>query len=280
MIACYDLSRCPPTYDAVAFLALAEGERRRRGEDYIHVRILPGPADGFRADSLWPHTLEARALVRDRVLVPLCRLLPSVRSVEVSPTRRHVGEWGHGEYYVGLPRILEALRAGLRPLRAVVARSHASGLITFTLREAEHWPLRNSRTAEWAAAARELSARGWNVIVLRDAARAAEVLEGCRTSSLHATDLSSRANLYARAALNVGVCNGPMWMSIFMGAPTLMMRPTTNAAGGCYDESFYSRHGLSRGAQLPSSPPHQRLCWEDDTYDNIMRAVREFLGNV
>lgn len=287
MIACYDLARCPPTYDAVAFLALAEQERLRRGEDHIDIRILPGPEGGFRADGLgtWPHSIEERVRVRDRVLVPLCRLLPSARSVELAPDRRGLaGEWGFGAYHVGLEKILGALRAGLRPLRLL--RSPTPGmfarstpLVTFTLREAEHHPLRNSRVEEWVAAALVLQERGYRVIVVRDA-HAAHLDIGNHLSQSQAAScgIAERALLYPFANLNVGISNGPMWMSIFMDAPTLMLRPTTNAAGGCYDDAFYAQMGLPRGSQLPASPPHQRLCWEDDTCENIVRAVEEMLG--
>lgn len=276
MIACYDLARCPPTYDAVAFLALAEVERKRRGDEHIDVRILPGPAGGFRRDSLWPHLVEERVKLRDSVLVPLCHLLPSVRSVEVAPDRRPLAsEWGAGQYYIGLPQILEALRAGARLLgHRGVRHPH---LITLTLREADHWPLRNSRVEEWARAARELEGLGWQVVVIRDSAHAGEPLDGVTTDSIASRDLLARALLYRWAGLNVGVSNGPMWLSIFMDAPTLMLRPTTHAAGGCYDNHYYARCGLPPGSQLPTSPPHQRLVWEEDTCGNIVRAVEEML---
>lgn len=282
MIACYDLARCPPTYDAVAFLALAERERLRRGADHLDVRVLPGPLSGFRADGFgtWPHTAEGRALVRDEVLLPLCRLLPSVRSAQLACSRQeHAGEWGFNENLIGLPRIVEALKAGCRPLRATPS-TRAAGLVTITLREAAHHPLRNSNLEEWVAAALELRAEGWDVVVVRDTARAYERLAGLRTDSGASVNLGARARLYARAALNVGVCNGPVWMSIFMGAPTLMIRPVTDAAGGCYDSAFYARFGLPRGSQLPTSPAHQRMVWEEDRREVIVDAVRKMLEEV
>jgi hypothetical protein len=276
MIACYDLARCPPTYDVVAFLAHAELERVRRGEEHIDLHVLPGPVGGFRRDSLWPRTVEERVQLRDRVLAPLCRLLPSARSVTVDRDRTAEG-YGKGEYLVGLPAIVRVLEQGCRPLRAVIRNPRHYGLITFTLREAEHHPLRNSRTDEWAEAARVLGRRGHTVSVVRDAHRARESLGDVPTIASAALDISMRAQLYSHASLNVGVSNGPMWMSIFMDAPTLMLRPTTNAAGGCYDDKFYARCGIQRGAQLPASPPHQRLCWQEDTCDNIVRAVEDTL---
>ena len=87
MIACYDLMHCPPTYDVVAFLALAERQRMRLGETHVDLHILPGPLGGFRQDLLWPHSIVERVDLREKVLVPLCWLLPAVRSVEVRSDR-------------------------------------------------------------------------------------------------------------------------------------------------------------------------------------------------
>lgn len=275
MIACYDLARCPPTYDVVAFLALAERERRRRGAYHLDIRVLPGPLSGFRADGFgtWPHTVEGRIHMRDEVLLPLCRLLPSVRSAEVAPRRlEYAGEWGFNENLIGLPRIVEALKSGCRPLRAPISL-RSDVLVTFTLREAAHHPLRNSNLEEWVAAALQLQAMGWDVVVVRDTARAHEQLAGLRIDPRASTNLEARARLYARASLNIGVCNGPMWMSIFMDAPTLMIRPTTDAAGGCYDSAFYARFGLPPGSQLPTSGAHQRLVWEEDRQEVIIDMV-------
>lgn len=280
MIACYDLARCPPTYDAVAFLALAERERLRRGAGHLDIRVLPGPLSGFRADGFgtWPHTVEGRTHVRDAVLLPLCRLLPSVRSAQLARSRQeHAGEWGFNENLIGLPRIVEALKSGCRPLRAYASRLLFRPLVTITLREAAHHPLRNSNLEEWAAAALQLQASGLDIVVVRDTARANVRLAGLRVDPQASMNLEARARLYGRASLNVGVCNGPMWMSIFMDAPTLMIRPVTDAAGGCYDSAFYARFGLPRGSQLPTSPAHQRLVWEEDRRGVIVGAVRKML---
>lgn len=284
MIACYDLARCPPTYDAVAFLALAELERLRRQEPRLDIFILPGPADGFRRDSLWPYTVEERIHLRDNVLIPLCRLLPSASSVGTGDTRwlTQMGKehWGYNEYHIGLPVIVSALKQGSRPLRAQFPSPVFPGpkLVTFTLREAEHYPLRNSHTPEWVAAADILVRKGLDVCFVRDTAWASKHITGHNNAQYAPHRIDDRARLYSRAALNVGISNGPMWMSIFMDAPTLMLRPTTNEAGGCYDDTFYSRYGIRRGDQLPTSPPHQRLVWEEDTCENIVRAVEDMLG--
>lgn len=278
MIACYDLARCPPTYDVVAFLAHAELERVRRREEHLDIHILPGPASGFRRDSLWPRSIEERVHMRDNVLVPLCRLLPSVRSVTVDADRSVEG-WGKDAYNISLPAIVRALQQGCRPLRyqgAAVPNALGPGTyITFTLREAEHHQLRNSRVEEWEESWGKLARAGHRILIIRDAAKYNEQPTSCQTEA--PVNLHVRAQLYANAKLNVGISNGPMWMSIFMDAPTLMLRPTTNEAVGCYDDRFYAKWGVPRGSQLPNSPPHQCLVWEEDYADNIVRAVEGML---
>ena len=278
MIACYDLSCCPPTYDVVAFLAHIELERLSRGADEIELHILPGPDGGFRRDGLWPRTIGEREALRERVLVPLCRMLPSVSRVSVDRDRG-LTVVGRGERWISLPEIMSVLRRGSRPLRAPAPAPRRPGLVTFTLREAAHHPLRNSRAEEWAEAVRVLG-QWFDVVVVRDALKSREPVPGIPTDPQASEEVHRRAQLYSQAALNVGICNGPMWMSIFMDAPTLMLRPVTDAAGGCYDSSFYAKHGLPRGAQLPTSPPHQRLVWEDDARDNIVRAVTDMMENL
>lgn len=276
MRACYDLRRCPPTYDVVAFLAHLDIERRSRGVHEIDLYFRSGPVGGFRRDNLWPHTTEERVHMREEVLKPLCCMLPGVRLQEGEPPD---DAWGLGHYVIGLPGILGALRAGCRPLRAPLQSETVPGLVTFTLREAEHHRLRNSRVDEWVAAAEVLRRQGLRVEIVRDTARCRQSLpdrtHSCGTAAWY---LPARANLYASAELNVGISNGPMWMAIFMDVPVVMLRPTTNEAQGCYDDRFFISCGMRPGEQLPTSPPYQRLVWEEDTRDNIVRAVDGALG--
>ena len=276
MLAVYDLECNPPTYDVVAFLALAEIERKRLGDEYIDLHILPGPVGGFRRDSLWPRSIEERVALRENVLVPICHLLPSVRSVTVHDDRAYCfgGVFGYGQRKISFPAMMEAFKAGSRPLRT----THwpvPSKLITLTLREAEHHPLRNSQVHEWVAAADELEGLGYEVTIIRDTLKGVEPLGKC-TVSYAACDLGNRAWLYANSVLNIGISNGPMWMALFMDVPTLMLRPCEAGPSG-YTAKYFERCGVPKNGQLPTSPPYQRLVWKDDTCENIVQAVEEMM---
>lgn len=273
MIACYDLKRCPPTFDAISFIALAEAERLRRQDAHIEFFILPGDRHGFRNDLLWPHSQLERVELRNGVLLPLFALLPSMTSCSVLENRPEwaLAQYGANQYSVGLQNILKALRVGQRPLRAAQNTSNPK-LITITLREAEHHVKRNSNTDAWVTAALILRGRGYRVVFVRDTLKAAEPIPSFEIDERASRNLAVRASLYASAYLNLGISNGPMWMALFMNAPVLMLRPTTNEAGGCYDDRFFKSCGLERGSQLPNSPLHQRLVWESDTKENILSA--------
>lgn len=283
LAACYDLSCNPPTYDAVSFLALLEHQRLQRGYDEIKLYVKPGPVGGFRKDSLWPRSIPERMEMKEKVLIPLLCNLPSVKTVHVSPLVP-VDALALGQRWISLPNIVKALKLGMRPLRCSVDVNLGvpSKLITFTLREAEHWPLRNSRTDEWVRAAHVLARRGFHIIIIRDTHKKDDRLQlsssNILVSSMASTDLTFRSCLYSKSCLNVGVNNGPMWMAIFMGVPVLMLRPTTNEARGCYDDTFFRKFGLPPGSQLPTSPENQRLVWEEDFHEVIVQHVEEMVS--
>lgn len=280
MIACYDLANCPPTYDVVAFLAMAEKHRLEVGADGIELHLLPGPVGGFRRDSLWPHSIEEREALLQKIVVPMCGMLPSVKGVYRDKVRppEIAGAYGHDQYLISLPRIIEAYRAGIRPLRAKPGLKAKKDRITFTLRESAHHPQRNSNLQEWLSAARILRDRGFTVFIIRDTLKAHEDLPGgFYTAAGAAADLQFRAQVYGSSVLNVGVNNGPMWFALFLDVPVLMLKPVTDSMGGCYGTHYFTRCGIRRGGQLPNAPTHQRLVWQEDTAANIVNAVKDML---
>ena len=118
LAAYYDLARSPPTYDVVSFLCAVEGERILRGENYVDIFFLPGPDDGFRKDKVWPFTIAERERMRDKVAVPICRLLPSARSVQLFKGNRPTKGLGVGQTLHMWREFVEGCRKGIRPLRA------------------------------------------------------------------------------------------------------------------------------------------------------------------
>lgn len=269
--ACYDLSVCPPTYDVVSWLTKVELDRVSLGYEFVDVYIFPGPAGGFRVDTVWPRSIPERVKLREQVLVPMCYLLPSVRNVIVCKHHQAHVTYGVGKRWISLQFYAGLLAQGLRPLRILTGPKDPK-LITITLREAEHHPKRNSNVDEWVKTAHYLQRIGYRVVIIRDTHRAVIPLPGLETSPRASLQLFERASLYSRALLNLGVNNGPMWMAIAMNAPVLMLKPTTEM-GGCYNAAFFEKCGIPRGSNLPGSPSHQRMIWEEDIADVILREV-------
>jgi hypothetical protein len=299
VIACYDLARCPPTYDVVSWLVLAEVERLKRGEEYIDVRLMAGPNGGFRNNTLWPNSVEERQELLNKIVVPMCELLPSVKSVmpvEFKDRATLMGQFGYGHYLISLKNIVKGMQANCRPLRAVgvwddprqakylgYEEPDERKIVTITLRESDHHLRRNSKMKEWLRVAEWLEDRKYRVIIIRDTSKAKKPLDQLfETSEESAIYLHERALLYSVAVMNLGVSNGPMWMALSMNLPVLMMRPTTESLGACYNSAFFKMCGVPVGGQLPNSPPYQRLVWNDenDRAEDTIKAFDDLMDSL
>lgn len=278
-VACYDLARNPPTYDAVAFIVQV-AERFGFGAP-VTINIAPGPADGFRDDKLWPYCPGQRSATLRDIVVPLFKLLPGA-TVEYG---RREG-WGAGQYTIPWRNFVRCNAKGIRPLRAgaisgVCGPRLVPKRVTITLREAEHWPERNSDVIGWRIAADEMRRQGYEVIIVRDTHRACEPFYSqdgpFATNPDAATRLGARARLYESAACNMFVSNGPAWLCMALDAPTLVLKPTCEALGRCYDSAWFKRCSIEPGGQFPNTAPYHRLVWQDDTADNIVRAFNTFM---
>lgn len=272
----YDLARCPPTYDVVAFLSHLEIARHWHGEDEVEIGILPGPVHGFRQDTLWPQDVAVRRSMLERIVVPMCRMLPKVTTVTVHTKREGAKGIGVGAYIVGLKQHVEALKAGIRPLRVAETVPRDPRLVTITLREAEHWPERNSNVAEWIEAARRIERAGFRVELVRDTSHADERIGEFASWPAASRDLVARAQLYRSAVCNLGVSNGPMWFAVALDAPMLMVKPVTET-GRTNGSAYFARCGVPPGSQLPTSPKYQRIAWVEDAADEIERAFGSFM---
>lgn len=280
-IACYDLSKCPPTYDIVSFLLQAELRRLELGEPHMEVHILPGPVFGFRVDNLWPRSPRSRRSILRNIVLPICSLLPSARGATThfkSPENLR-GAFGYGEYRIGLVPFYEAYAREIRPLRAPPVEK-IPNLITITLREAEHWPERNSRNEEWLSAARSLRAIGFRVVVIRDTRLADEPFEDFETAPEASRSIAKRAEIYTAALCNLMISNGPTQFALALNAPVLFIRPTIEGLWKMFGAEGYARAGIEEGAQFPGAPHHQRVVWAEDFANEILLSTMRFISDL
>ncbi len=278
LTACYDLAKCPPTFDVVTFLLRAEFERIARGEESIAIEILPGPEDGFRRDPTWPQSIEMRRKMLNAIVLPMCAMLPSALHVTLYSERPPLAAdtFGFNDYSMRFQYFLQAI-GNCRPLRPRFPYEGPKNLVTMTLREAEHHSARNSNVAEWRRAAINLRAMGFKVIIVRDTAKASEPLGDLMLAPDASHNLEERAALYRAAACNMFISNGPAWFALALDAPVVMLRPTTEGCGMLNSAEGMARMGLPTGGQPAGLPAHQRLVWEDDSFSNIVAACCRFM---
>lgn len=284
MLTCYyDLGKCPPTYDIVASLSHFEQIRIERGEDTGKIIFVAGPNQGFRYDDFWPYTIDGRRQMFSKVALPMAKMLPNftIEFQDMEPANAVPKSIGYGSRRYGLNVHVEAMRNGIRPLKSqyVFDKNHIlkyANVVTITLRECEHWPERNSNLNEWFYAARTIQTMGFEVIIIRDTLNAEIGVWASEICPNASRDLDFRANVYCSAYRNLFINNGPAWFAMALNAPVLMLKPTIEGLMRTCSKEYFAQCGIPEGQQIPNAPAHQRIVWENDTTENILKAFDEY----
>lgn len=271
LTAVYDLAVSPPTYDFISFLGEAEKHRQHIGAEGIDIIFMPGPADGFRDDTL-PDGYASRYGMLYRVCVAACRLVPTVRNVELLKERRRVEGTdifpiGYQEKSTEIQHYGASFHRGRIPVlqasefaRMTVARLRKKPYVTITLRQSSHWPQRNSNMDAWARAANYITACGFDVAWVPDVES--------EDANQYSWDTDLRLALYEGAAINLGVNNGPMCMLFYTDLKWIIFRMVTKGIPWTERPAF-EKWGIEEGPCAPNG----YIVFEPDDYETI---VREF----
>lgn len=282
-VAYYDRARNPPTFNALDFLLLAERWRRAHELDRIEVKVLPGPREGFRQDSLPPYGGAERMRWLQNIVLPLPVLLPSCGDRAQLVDREHrpgdgVPEFGRDQYTVGPSIWTQAFATGeyvLRVPETMVAQRPAR-YVTISLRNTGWWVERTSDFAQWAIVAAELRRNGYDVVVIPDGVKPDETIPGVESDAHAACDVLARASLYAGAELNLGIANGPLWLCWFLGLPVLICK-IINENEPCAGAGMWRAMGVEPGTQPRKAKPRQRLVWQSDQAEIVLKHAFELL---
>jgi hypothetical protein len=244
----FDCGAFPLNFEFVAWLVQAELLRRRRGlPPPLRIKFLnKDEADSRRSGWL------------DEVMRPL---LPMLGAIEDDTIEGHTEPYWSVEHIEAT--IADAARQGEEvPLLRVVEDGLKNPIpfITITLREAEHWPHRNSNLDAWLKFAADLQHQGEKVIFIRDFARAKEPIAGFDYSPVAATNLKIRMTCYQVAKMNFFVSNGPAMLCFFSKAPYC---------------TFMTHYAGAYGPQRPWAGKDQRMVYQLDTYENLLTAWKE-----
>jgi hypothetical protein len=261
--ACYDLTRGPPQYEIVWFLVYLEA-RRIGGRDQCEDISLV----------LAPLSLVKRTAIFNAVVVPMCWMLRSVAKVELLDDLPDEEMFGKGTRYTGMAEVMKpGLEIAGRCLRPHLTFPRNNKLVTITLREASYETERNSDVDEWLKAAAAIVNAGYEVVFVRDTAKAEQTLDPFPINPAASVDLEHRGALYRSAFCNLFVSNGPAGFAMAIDAPVLMLKPTCDKLGWSFSEAMYVHYKIKN---LPGNPKHQRMVFEEDTSSNIIRAFNEW----
>ena len=263
---CYNVAGDPLNFDFLIWLVDAEMNRKRENAPApLKVGFYLGTDSAERMDK------ENRRGWLDNVFRPLVAMIGAVEDPEAVEGR-------HKLFF--LPRdIAVAVRSG-----ETVPRLHSGlpprspGAVTLTLREAGHWPSRNSRVDEWARFAAYLMDQGEQIVVVRDTSKASEPFGNLVTDPMASTDLRTRMALYESAKCNIFIANGPCGLAEFSTVPWLIfVKPEKDGAPYTPNTARFwkLKQGIEIGEQFPWSHDKQRLVWKANSCDNLIQAWKD-----
>lgn len=274
----YNMAAAPCSFDFLAYIQTAEMIRVKEG--------APGPLQfafswGAKKNPAACLGTPQRRIMYENVMVPLIEMI----GAKLVP----IEEIGEARWYDAYTLVI-ATKLGqdgvpipkLTPMQKAVDKvdQYLAGRkpVVIVLREADHWPHRNSVIPEWTRFIDETLAHE-DVIVLRDTKKATEPMGPYHTLPACSLELNSRVALFQRAKCILGVGNGPMTLAFHGDTPWMMFAPLDPS--GTYPpgrpEWWEPMHGIKAGEQFPwSQGPHQRIVWALDTFDNMTKAWKEF----
>jgi len=269
---CYNLAAYPISFDFLPWLVDAEMTRRREK--------APSPlkvAFSYGRDLDTGFNTEYRKNMMAGVIWPLLGLIGAVEDPKAIKGRSK-------QMYV-YKDVTKASRNGeevprFKPsdLAVKTIQNYAEDeVVTITLREAEHWPHRNSNIEEWVKFALYLEEQGETVVFVRDTCKAMEPLINHRTCPRASVNLDVRMALYESAKCNLFVANGPWNLALFGTRPWLMFNEISDSDQFIPNTPKWWKEfqGINPGEQFPWSQSDQRIVWESDSYENLCKAWKE-----
>lgn len=151
-----------------------------------------------------------------------------------------------------IPDLIKLVPSGDIP-RLKSIKPPANVKYTVTLRQMAFKPGRNSNLDVWKAFARWIGAH-----LIED-------------HFVQPISMAERMSLYAGAEMNFGIMGGPMALLLWTPYAFRTVCPPSSP----YLTRSMGSHGMHVGKQWPFQLPNQKLVWEEQTLDNLMRMFEE-----
>lgn len=292
----------PPSHDACIFLIIAELMRRVHDApsplrvklgliagqlgmvDFGPLSLLGGHAHPLVADKAYSDEMILN------VIQPAIEMIGGKLESPMHFPFVRDGLRRYCEYDYHIAHLVDAAREGCEVPRWTVRpeadwrveREIGGRPIVITLRESSNQPERNSNVVEWLNFAEYAKGCGYDVLFVRDTAKAMEQLP-FPTYPPASYDARIRYALYERALVNLSVCTGPTVWMMFGHAPYLMFKqliPALPEWDHGNAKGWREQDHMEIGQQWPWAYPTQRLTWADDTAENIRLHFDDLLDSL
>ena len=275
MLIGYDLGHYPITYDFVYWLVRAEEARIKAEVESLSLVFQPGSEDGFRLKTMRDYQLhEDRKQWRlHNLLSPVARLLPSVRTVTVTPVRLDIST-PHFDLHTDIHKTpISPFRAS-DVARSMVRKMYPKRYVTITLRQSDVQMGRNSNRVEWRKVAVWLEKRGLEVVVVPDTEAVLQGIHHNVGDECVAAAMSQdiRLALYELSEFSLFTTGGPFALAWYADVNFAVFKLKNDEQTG--EESRLRQIGLEDGA---SRGPYRNAYWCEDTFENIRARVEPYL---
>lgn len=264
----YDLSQSPPTHDFVNFLVRIEHARVKSGAKYLQIGFVLG--ERFKSPRDFAYTKARREWRVRNLLMPLSRLLPSVRDV-------FLAESGEQRFsYLNFTEInkpvLKAPQSALEIVDAYLVDKPMP--ISITLRDSDFEKDRNSNKRQWAKVADWMKSQGLTPVVIPDV----EAEFSGRSTGIDAPHYMPaafcpeiRLALYERCQQNLMTQTGPILIALYADVP-LMAYGLLIPEIQCCEESHLRRFRMSPEDDWG---PRKKLSWAHDYAKTVIADLEE-----
>tara|TARA_B100001248_G_scaffold262700_2_gene261139 strand:- start:28606 stop:30240 length:1635 start_codon:yes stop_codon:yes gene_type:complete len=302
LLAVYDLSVGPDTYNFAPFILLAQAEQAYQGCENLHIALIPGDRPGF---DLWE--AEHKGWRLRQIVMPLLSAFAPEARVSIFSKREQARELIEQtpanqlcpvNYSLEKPvasfslkAVAQALESG-RCIKSYPLSKQADSyikawkerfvgerkLITITLRQAHYWPERNSDIEAWVKFSKALDPQRYYPVFVCDTDQALSPdprLLDCQLMAVASFNVEMRHALYENSALNMMVNGGPAILCNYSQQASYLYFKVLSPGVVCTNLSYFQKEGFLPGRQWFGAKKNQRLIWEEDRFSIIYKAFDE-----
>lgn len=309
--AIFDQSCNIASFDTMTIATLAEMHRKQGGFKYIHFLIIPRnsisesecsfQSNYTKEDEDWRTTHIVQPIlesVNSTIAVSKLSsreeaniLLKDIEADQIFPNtfklkyRGELVSFEKMEYWVNKGHSLEIIEPKQIAVDLISSFIHSNKfeqrkLITFTIREYNIHPERNSDLNAWIEFAKSLDPKEYACVIIRDTYKATEKLPSelnlfieCPLASI---DIPTRIALYQRAYINLGATTGPSFLYYFVPNIASIRFLIVSDDNFATSREVLSKPGFIHG-EIPCFARSKRhiVVWQKETFELIYQAFNE-----